>query len=216
MAQLEYDPWDSHSPGSRFNHRVEFVIGVGDFGSVVEGEEEVEWEVGYRHFSDRVTTDLTEAIPSLPVETFDTSFGRGAEADALGIAVDVLSAPGGIAATVLLVKKVYDQLVASNNAPTVSLGTAKYICLADLLQFDATLDPNNVRAVIVTEASPPGQPSETNHTGLDMFTVLFIDSENTRSWLYLIDCDGKILHRSEGSAIPEWILWYMGMEPPEG
>ena len=213
MAAFWYDRWDAQSPGSRFTEKIEFVIGVGDFSSVVEGEGQVEWEDGFAHLSKRVLADLSAEFPDLPVRVFDTSHGRGASGDALGIVLDILTAPDGLVGTTLLVKKAYDLLVANREGPTVSLGAAKHLCLADLLQHDTTLDPDKIRTLLVTEASPPGPPSELDHTGLDMFTVLFGDSENTRSWLYLIDCGGKILHRSEGEAIPEWTLWFMSGGP---
>lgn len=211
--------WDLDQPGSRFTGRIEFVIGVGDFGrleDILEDYEELdedgdldEWDVGYRWYSQEVLSGLTGSFPDFRFRAFDTSYGRGAEADALGIVLDWVARPGAIAATAVLVKKVFDYFQRKGHGSTLSLGAAEYYCLADLLQQNHTLNADNIRTVLATEASGPGPPSEVNHTSLDMFTVIFQDSDNTRSWVYLIHCGGKILHRSEGDPIPEETLWFL-------
>ena len=215
----DWHDWDLDQPGSRFTGRIEFVIGVGDFGRLDEAAEDHEelddgdgldeWEVGYRRYSQEILSELTESFPEVQFQAFDTSYGRGAEADALGLVLDWAARPGAVVATAVLVKRVYDHLRRKGFGSTMSLGAAKYYCLADLLQHDSTLDPNSIRTVLATEASHPGSPTELNHTSLDMFTIIFQDSENSRSWVYLIHCDGKILHRSEGEPIPEHTLWFL-------
>ena len=215
----DWNGWDLDQPGSRFTHRIEFVIGVGDFGrleEMAEDGEEVdhdgdldEWDVGYRRYSREVLSELTGFVSDARFRAFDTSYCRGAEVDALGLTLDWVARPGALAATAVLVKRMFDHLRRKGYGLTMSLGAAEHYCLADLLLQDSTLDPGSIRTLLVTEASRPGPPTELNHTSLDMFTVIFQDSEDTRSWVYLIHCDGKILHRSEGDPIPEHTLGFL-------
>ena len=136
----------------------------------------------------------------------------GASAEGLGIVldiVDLLAAPGGLAATAVLVKQTFDCLTEWGQSPTISLGAAEQLCLHDLLRSNPAFTADSIRTLLVTEASRPGSPSEVDHTGLDLFTVIFADLDNSLSWLYLIDCRGTILHRSEGFSIPRVTQGYL-------
>lgn len=211
-----YHNWDPEEPGSRFTKRVEFVIGVGDYeylyGDEMSGSYDEQRQAAYDRYAAETLIEIGAPVESVPIRPFDTDVGRGASADALGLVIDLLEAPGGIAATALLVRQIWNRLRKKGKHPTVSYGAAEQLCLADLHEQNPTLSLDTVRTILVAEATPPGPPSELGHTGHDLFTVIFQNADNSRSWAYLIHSDGKILHYSEGLPVPRYTLWWGGGE----
>lgn len=210
---MSSNAWNLDDPGSRFTKRVEFAISVGDFAYLYD-ELPLDNERTYhrqerdvcRRYAQQVLADLETP---LPIKSFPTGIGRGAEGEAVGLLVDLIQLPGGIFGTAIAVKKLWAYLRNKGEAPTVSLGAAEQLCLAHLHEQYPELLDGDVRTIIVAEAVPPGQPpSELGHTGDDLFTVILQDSDNSRSWAYMIHSNGKILHYSEGLPVPPYTLWW--------
>lgn len=182
--------WDEDRHGSRYTERVEFVFSVGEPSEceLLEMRQELEAEIANR-------------FPEVEVETVHTSSGRGASAEAIALVATFVSMPGAAYASWKVVSGLFRLFRSRGQHPTMSIGATRHLCLADLLQRNPDLAEEDVAEVITTEVSPPGPPGELDHTGMDMFMAVFVKTDNSCTWVYLVDSWGKILHMGQGEPL---------------
>lgn len=198
---------DSLRQGSRLTQRIEFVMPCG----------ELEEQVQARYESLRITAgEIGDSIPNVHLELFKTIHGRGASGEAIGLIVGLLGAPGGLYATVQVVKRVFQKLRKRGENPCLSLGAATHLCIADFLAKNRSLRTRDIYVLLATEAASGEYTRGVDnldrhiHAGDELFLVLLACRRNVRSWLYLVDSHGGIIHYSVGRPVPPGVLFYRG------
>ena len=142
----------------------------------------------------------------LDVNSQQTGVGWGGDAGALTVVPESLAAigtyGGGAVLSWQVVKGSVNSLLAAlrkiagrSASVHLSLGAMTYLCLGDLHdRIGADLD--GVRLVHAGELNP-AQGSSLGYSGAgELYTVLLVN--RTNSWLYLVDSNGHLLHRSKG------------------
>ena len=142
----------------------------------------------------------------LDVSSEQTGVGWGGDAGALTVVLDSLAAIGTYGGGAVLswhaVKESVNALltalrkISGRSAQVhLSLGAMTYLCLGDLHDLIGE-DFDGVRLVHAGELNP-AHGSTLGYSGNgELYSVLFVN--RTRSWLYLVDSSGHLLHRSEG------------------
>jgi hypothetical protein len=152
--------------------------------------------------------EIVEALTAsgLDVSSEQTGVGWGGDSAALTVVLDSLAAIGSYGGGAVLswhaVKGSVNALltalrkIAGRSAQVhLSLGAMTYLCLGDLHDLIGE-DFDGVRLVHAGELNP-AQGSTLGYSGAgELYSVLFVN--RTKSWLYLVDSDGHLLHRSEG------------------
>lgn len=161
---------------------------------------------------------VDQSAPSLDegetVEASSIQFGIGASGEA--IALIVMGALGVIAnldGTISFFHRVRDWYRNLSGAtlpsgsqlrrPSLSLGAAVALAGADL--SDRLSDIQGIR--VVSAVVHPGL--DINHSGCDLFTIVFGNDNNT--WVYLVDSGGRVLSFSGGLPLPFYGQMYWGV-----
>jgi hypothetical protein len=179
----------------------------------------------YMEVATRVATKegqriLEEVGPpeGLEVVGSPTSIGRGAEG--LGLALQILEVTGivtgsilGVVETAKLIARFWKRLLRKKGPPMLSMGAIKMLCIADLANR-----VEDLTGFEILHADDVSGGSETSHTGLDLFLVLFLRREPTfgvagELWIYLVDAHGKVVHIQ---SVHEKPLWTIGVLGPPG
>lgn len=140
-------------------------------------------------------------------------FGRGFSVEGIVLIVvgafNVIANLDGVISFCLRVRDWYRKLNGAElssgrrlQLPTISLGAAVALAGADL--SERVGDVNGIR--VVSAVVHPG--AEIDHSGSDLFTVVFGNAE--RSWIYLVDAEGRVLLFAEGLPLPSWGPVYWG------
>ena len=190
--------------GSRFREEIEFAVGLPEegWGEAAVGEAP-EWLV-------EILYEAIERDPQTEINHFPSGIGRGADGVAIGI--EILSVMSSAATVFQTACWLFRRLRSTGNEVVLSIGAAEAMCRADILRDEPSLGFDDLHLLTATEAVPPGQGVDTNHTGQDLFVLIFHDSENTRSWTYLIDSHGRVFHCGVGAPIPAWRMYWENNE----
>lgn len=203
----ELQATDSLPQGSRLTRRIEFIMTCGELDE--------DFKEHYESLS-ATTEEITNSVPGATVELFETSHGRGASGAAIGLIVSLIGAPGGLYATVQVVRRIFQRLRKNGEHPCLSLGAATHLCIADVFAKNRSLRPEEIYVLLAIESGSAEYPYEGMaldqhiYAGDELFLVVIADTRNTRSWLYLVDTHGGILHYSIGKPLPAGVLFYRG------
>ncbi|MDW3214100.1 MAG: hypothetical protein R8G01_08905 [Ilumatobacteraceae bacterium] len=156
----------------------------------------------------REEAEIVEALTAsgLDVRAEPTGVGWGGDSGALTVVLESLAAVGTYGGGAVLswqaIKMSVNSLVsalrtiAGRSAHVhLSLGAMTYLCLADLHDLVGE-EFEGVRLVHAGELNP-ALGSTLGYSGAgELYTVLLVNRRS--SWLYLVDSNGHLLHRSEG------------------
>lgn len=144
--------------------------------------------------------------------------GRGFSADGVVLVIETaLNTVGNVIdylGDALVVREIYRELRKRRDRsgrkvspPMISAGTAKALALAHLYDHRGNID--DVEELSVTVLNP----FEPDHTGVDIFLVVFGSTKAT--WTYLLEATGGLLGFSEGPPIAAEMAPYWTATPYE-
>lgn len=192
----------------RFSAHVQFVYPAPELQSKEEA----------RRTAARIIDEIGGSSAEVPIEGGTTGVGRGASG--VGVALEVIGVVaeiGGAVATLVGAAKgiaaLWKRLFTRKGPPMLSIGAATMLCIADLANRETDLTN-----VIVLHAADVSGNLDMDHTGLDLFLMIFVRplpgyAGEGDLWLYAIDSYGKLVYRH---TTHHEALYHLGLLGPDG
>jgi hypothetical protein len=166
--------------------------------------------------ADQLARELTQYLDVAPdvarLETRPATMGRGFSS--FGIALIVLGISGDTISVAQFVGWLWRKIRGwsrsrSGPEPVISLGAAKYLCLADLAMKVGDEEAERAVAVCGSEVGP-STGVDIDHTGSDLFFFLF--ATDAWTWAYVIDSLGQVIFSGRAAPLAQNVASYAGTD----